>query len=277
MRYLFYIMLLTSVLLSVGCITQFANRSDVVILDERVINLDHRISRLEKQISKIEGEAKEAMQAVEEVGRPVLSGQAHLHARLDAIQADMDELRGGLEQLSHGIAALRLAGIENKIARIETFLGFEAQRVAPQAEVSGEAKELAIFPGEKKVEVQDPKVLYGEAYKLYENGSFVQSREKFKEYLRLFPDTDKSDNAQFWIGECYYSQKRYEEAILEYEKVIRGYPKSNKIPGAFLKQGLAFHELGDKTSSRLLLEKVIEDYPHTNEAKIASRRLGRIR
>lgn len=277
MRYLFYTMLVTSVLLSVGCITQFANRSDVVILDERVKNLDHRISRLENQISKIEGEAKEAMQAVEEVGRPALTGQAHLHARLDAIQADIDELHGGLEELSHDIAALRLAGIENRIARIETFLGFEVQKVAPHTHVSGEAEELTISTGEEKIEVQDPEVLYGEAYKLYENGSFVQSREKFKEYLRLFPNTDKSDNAQFWIGECYYSQKRYEEAILEYEKVIRGYPKGNKIPGALLKQGLAFYELGDKTSSGLLLEKVIKDYPHTNEAKIASRRLERIR
>lgn len=272
MSYLFYILFIFA-FLGAGCTT----KSDVVYLNEHVISLDRRISRMENQISKIEEEAKEAMQAVEEMGRPALTGQAHLQARLDAIQADINELRGHLEELSHDIATLRLAGIENRIARIETFLGFEVQRVVPPTHVSGETKELTVFPSEEKVEIQDPEVLYREAYKLYESGLFVQAREKFKEYLGLFPNTDKSDNAQFWIGECYYSQKRYEEAILEYEKVIRDYPKSNKIPGALLKQGLAFYELGDKTSSRLLLEKVTKDYPHTNEAKIASRRLERIR
>jgi tol-pal system protein YbgF len=172
-----------------------------------------------------------------------------------------------------------LTPIEQRLARLETFLGFETQKVTQMQmpEPTSGVEEGASPEITEEVPAQEPEALYNEAYRLYEDGLFAKAREKFKEYLSLFPNTDKSDNAQFWIGECYYSEKRYEEAILEYEKVKKGYPDSNKKPSALLKQGLAFFELGDKTASKGLLEMVVRNYPESNEAKIAKRKLADIR
>jgi tol-pal system protein YbgF len=84
-----------------------------------------------------------------------------------------------------------------------------------------------------------------------------------------------ADNAQFWLGECYYAEKSYGEAIAAYEKTIKEHPKSDKVSSAMLKQGMAFLELGDNTAGKILLKKVVKEYPHSNQAKIAKSKLAR--
>src|SRR5262249_25599028 len=48
-----------------------------------------------------------------------------------------------------------------------------------------------------------PRELYSQAYADYARGNYDLSIQEYKEYLRLYPSTDLSDNAQYWIGECY--------------------------------------------------------------------------
>ena len=91
--------------------------------------------------------------------------------------------------------------------------------------------------------------------------------------MKKYPKSDLADNAQFWIGEAYFSLRQYEQAILAYNDVIKRYPKGNKIPNALLRQSLAFIEINDKTSARLLLRKIIKEYPNSSEAKIASKKM----
>lgn len=263
MRYPFYGLPVCLIFLVMGCATQ----SEMGYLHEHIISLDNRVSRLENQVSKMGEETTQISKMIEETGRPATETQ--FNDRLDAIEADVERVNEQLEYVVTLENRDQLTNIENRIARLEIFLGFEAQRVTPTIEIPGETIE--------EVKAEDHEALYQDAYRLYQMGSFVEAREKFKEYLKLYPHTDESDNAQFWIGECFYSQKQYEEAVLEYEKVIVGYPNSNKICAALLKQGLALYELGDRTVSKLLLEKVIKEYPDTNEAKIAQRKLPQIR
>ncbi|MBU1163265.1 MAG: tol-pal system protein YbgF, partial [Proteobacteria bacterium] len=95
----------------------------------------------------------------------------------------------------------------------------------------------------------------------------------FKDLINKFPKSVHADNAQFWIGDSYYSEKWYEKAILEYQKVIEEYPKGNKVPASLLKQGFAFLNLGDKANARLILQELVNKYPKSNEAKIATKKL----
>ena len=119
--------------------------------------------------------------------------------------------------------------------------------------------------------------LYAAAYDLFKQGKYDKAREEFENFLKLYPDTELSDNAQFWIGECYYFDKNYEKAIVEYDKVSKNFPEGNKVPYAILKQGLSFLKLGDKASAKLLLQQVIRDFPNTSQSRIARTKLLEIR
>jgi len=127
---------------------------------------------------------------------------------------------------------------------------------------------------EKKESVYNPvqklsDVFYIMAKKNFDKGDMEKARSDFNSLLKQFPDSNHSDNAQFWIGESYYKEQWYEKAILEYQKVIEQYPNGNKVPAALLKQGLAFHSLGDKPSASLILKELIKKYPESEESKIA--------
>ncbi len=119
--------------------------------------------------------------------------------------------------------------------------------------------------------------LYKDAYETFQRGNLEDARRKFEAFLKQYPNTELSDNAQFWIGETYYLKKDFEKAILEYEKAIAKYPEGDKISAALFKQALSFLELGDKTNARNLLKRVIDRYPHSEQAEMAKKRLETIK
>ncbi len=123
----------------------------------------------------------------------------------------------------------------------------------------------------------DKESLYAAAYGFFKEGKYEKARESFENFLKQYPDTEFSDNAQFWVGECYYFEKKYEKAIVEYDKVTKNFPEGNKVPYALLKQSLSFLKLGDKASAKLLLQQVIKDFPNTSQARIARAKLLEIK
>ena len=99
----------------------------------------------------------------------------------------------------------------------------------------------------------------------------------FQEFLLHYPDDDLSDNAQYWIGECYYGLNDLDQAILEYLKVRDVYPNADKVPAATLKTGYAFLRKGDSATARRYFETVIREYPDSDEAKFAQDKLATLR
>ena len=137
-----------------------------------------------------------------------------------------------------------------------------------------------VAPTESLVKVTgtpDPEELYNAAYSKLSAGDFRGAREAFQKFLELFPQTEYSDNAQFWIGESYYRDKRYEEAIVEFDEVIKKYPQGNKLPDALLKQAFSFIALNDTNSAKLLLQKIIDRYPTSEQAEIARAKLRTVK
>jgi tol-pal system protein YbgF len=151
----------------------------------------------------------------------------------------------------------RLKGLEGKIKQVES------EKSSPTKEVPSEAKGLSAGMGD----------LYKDAYETFQKGDFEGARKKFGAFLKHYPNSELSGNAQFWIGETYYQKKDFEKAILEYEKAIAKYPESGKIAAALFKQALAFLELGDKANARNLLRRVVERFPGSEQAEIAKKKL----
>ena len=155
----------------------------------------------------------------------------------------------------------KLDQISNKVDFIEDFLDMRAEKG-----IKSDSKNVVTG---KMVE----KSVYELAYETFKEGKYDKARIRFQRFLNQYPKTAYSDDAMFWIGECYYLEKKYKEAIREYGKLIKNYPKGNKVPSALLMQGLSFLRLNDTPSAKLLLQRVITNYPNTNEARIAKEQL----
>lgn len=73
-----------------------------------------------------------------------------------------------------------------------------------------------------------------------------------------------------------YNDGQFEDAILEYQKLIDTYPRDRRVPDAYLKQGMALINLGRKQEAKFFLNTLIDKYPDSSEAQTARAKLKTI-
>jgi tol-pal system protein YbgF len=117
--------------------------------------------------------------------------------------------------------------------------------------------------------------LYAGALSLYSGRDYQQASSKFKEFVTVYPDHKLAGNAQYWIGECHYSQNRFAEAAEEFALVERAYPASQKVPAALLKKGLSLEKLKRMPEAQAALQRLVEKYGQSEEAAKAKEKLER--
>ena len=119
-----------------------------------------------------------------------------------------------------------------------------------------------------------PRELYSQAYADFARGNYDLAIQGFSEYIRNYPGTDFTDNAQYWIGECLYGKKLYAEAIEAWNVLFRDYPSSDKLPDARVKKGMALEKLGRRSQALIEYRYVVDRFPNTQAARIARERLN---
>ena len=229
-------------------------------------------TRLDSRLAAVQKEQEKNVTALASMRK----GHANTTADFAELRDQIQQLRGQLESLKKEVAREKDDSYKEKIDNlllkvnfIENFLEISKKDSPTDVDASAQTKD----PAGK----QDKAAQYASAYQTFKNGNYPKAREAFQSFLAAYPAGEYSDNAQFWIGECFFFEKKYEKAILEYEKVTKKFPSSNKVPYALLKQGISFQNLGDKVSAKLLLQQVIKDYPNTSQARIARSKLQEIK
>lgn len=257
------------------CVTGCASRGD---LDSMSRSLEGRVSNVQVDVVKV----RKLAEGSEESANFLRQKVAEIDANIIELRDSVQQMRGATEDTSMRITSLetgmgkkeidsiraRLDDIAFRLQFIENYLGI-AKKEAAEGE-GDDSEETKKAEGDREKE-------YSEALKTFKSGTYAEAREMFQKFLKSFPDTEYSDNAQFWIGECYYFEGQYEKAILEYEKVVQNYPKGNKVADALLKQAFSFLDLGDQASAKVLLQRIINDYPNTTSARRAREKLVSIK
>jgi tol-pal system protein YbgF len=274
-----------SVLFIFGCATtEDLNRVSrdlaqrIAVVDEKLTVVDAKAASLKAEHDKsIDALQKDSMTSAEAIAA-LRKSQADSGADFTALKDQIQQLRGLLEELRKDFSAAaaksnqrdeeireKLNNVSFKVNFIENFLDIgKKEEIGEAAEKNGKQKTAAKDSPKTATES-----LYSDAYDEFKAGKYEKARNDFQNYLKRFPSSEHADDAQFWIGESYYYEKKYEKAILEYDKVVKNYAEGNKVPYALMKQGLAFLKLGDNASAKLILQQVIKDYPDTNQARIA--------
>ncbi|QCQ22826.1 tol-pal system protein YbgF [Desulfoglaeba alkanexedens] len=265
--------LATLLSLSFGC----AASHQSVALEQNVYRLESQVQELERRVESLEGAIQGGGQ-----GRQSL---ADLYARLEALQVEMGALRGQVETQARQIERAAGGGTQASPAHVSSApqgtAPVEPEPVIRMPEGGEPAQSTPEGPSPPATAVvkppEDPeKAHYNRALDLFQKSDYEGARKEFLDFASKYPDSELADNAYFWVGECYYLQERYREAVESYQVVLDRYPKGNKVPYALLKQGAAFHKLGDPTAARILYERVIEDHPDTPQAEIARKWLANL-
>ena len=254
-----------------GC----ALHSDIATLENRMAFIEHRNAKSEKYNKELKSRLEEKEQALR-------NQSAELHAMYDQIKAEIQLIGGSIDETDY-LLKQKLSDsdkiTENRLKRIEEAVGLNKNRIThieQYLNFESDENDLKIKSKPQSRQELSENELYTVSKQAFDAGDFETARKGFKNLINKFPKSAHADNAQFWIGEIYYSEKWYEKAILEYQKVIEKYPKGNKVPASLLKQGFAFLNLGDKANARLILKELVKKYSKSNEAKIATKKLKKL-
>lgn len=263
-----------------GC----ASQRDLESVRRDTDEMKSRIFTVDKGLGEVRGEMKEGVdksladyrQTLEALQREISGyqkdmaairkGGADLQATLDNARVDMQLLTGKVDdvrimaqkpaddvELLKQDLTKRLASLDERLARLEKGLDEQQKNAAQQQ--------------------QTPDFLYQQAYDTMRGGDVAKARELFSKFLNLHPKHTLAANAHYWLGETYYTEKNFEQAILEFQEVIKNFPDKEKVPAAMLKQGMAFTELGDTKSANYIYKKLADEYPKSEEAKVAKEKL----
>jgi len=191
---------------------------------------------------------------------------ASSNARADAMTTQMQALSESLDE-----AKARLAKLSEQMAQLQTIMTTLPTQSNP---APGGPPGPPGTPGAPPV--PDADSLYTQGTTYYMGGQYDLAMQSFQDYLKYYKDTDRASNAQYYIGECYYSQKNYKDAISAYDLCIEKYPAGNKAAAAQLKKGFSLLALDEKTAGIRELRSLIQRLPDSPEAELARQRLRKL-
>ncbi|MDR0956283.1 MAG: tetratricopeptide repeat protein [Endomicrobium sp.] len=118
-----------------------------------------------------------------------------------------------------------------------------------------------------------PVFVYQNAYGDYLVGKYELSYSEFKSFVEKYPNDKQAYQAQFYMGECFYSLGLWEKAIAEYAKVEEYYKKSNLISASRLKIALCYEMLGNKNEAIKIFKSIVQDFSQSSESLIAKEKI----
>jgi tol-pal system protein YbgF len=180
-----------------------------------------------------------------------------LQGQLATNTRDLEELKPGFRELKSSLAA---AG----------------QRAEAKSIQLADSKIVVVgkggAPGEGASTEQDA---YMKAFGLFSSNNYDGAITAFEAFIKAHPASEYAGNAQYWIGECYYTQRDYKRSLEAFNKVLENYPHGKKVPDALLKVGYSLISLNDHQKARTVLETLVEKYPKSPAAAKARERLSR--
>ncbi len=200
-----------------------------------------------------------------------IQGNAAVNARLAELTGEVLELRKQVKADSAAIEELKPALREMK-SSLETAQAKKDTDIPAGAVSRIEVVNKDPAPGDKESGAQ---TAYVKAFGLFSSNDYPAAVEAFEAFIKKHPGSEYAGNAQYWIGECHYSQRDFSRALEAFNKVLAKYPKGNKVPDAMLKIGYSYINLNDPTKAKSALQALIDKYPNSQAAVRARDRLSR--
>ncbi|HEY4707194.1 MAG TPA: tol-pal system protein YbgF [Thermodesulfobacteriota bacterium] len=206
---------------------------------------------------------KEQQKAIDQLNVQV----SDLKTSLGSANSRIDDLGNRLTLLHEKTEASR-AEIEKLAAQAVPAAPPEGLKVVPLAEEPA----LKYNPGpmqrshtvkETMLPAQD---MYNKGQDLFMAGRYGEAREAFAAFLKAYPRHSLSDNALYWMGEAYYTEKDFEKALEKFAETADKYPEENKTPDALLKAGFSNVEMNRPGKAREYFERLLSGYPSSGAA-----------
>jgi len=242
------------------------------------------IIRLQADMTLLQQQVRELQKSFDQQGAVMKTLVEQLADQISTLKKSVEEVKGSNQQTQASVGA-KIESVNGQFSAVNSSLDLVLDRISKLSQQLAETKakvEVLDQPqpspagalGPARTGPPSPEELYNAAYGDFLKGSYDLSRQGFEEYLKNYPDTELSDNAQYWIGESFYVQRKFPEGVKAFDLVLQNYPKGDKAPAAALKKGYSLLESKNTEAGIKELRLLLQKYPGSDSAPLAKDRLN---
>ena len=252
-------------LLLVGCLPAAQSQ---LKLENDLEEMKRHLARLEQGSNDGGGQARRQLETLGVQVAELQSGLNTLRVDFQSINGRLDDLGRSNEQAAADMTLVREDLTMQVSVLAERLTTLEAKALKT---LSGP---LVAPPAAKVVIKAGPEEVYQQALgKILKGNDFVTGRAELELFIKENPQHELVVNAQYWVGEAFYGEKKFENAILKFQEVIQKYTDHPKVAAALLKQGKAFAQLGDAGNAATTWKQLVKTFPLSPEAEKAKQLL----
>src|SRR5215510_2429809 len=232
---------------------------------EKLDRLSARIDEVKTEMIMLEQQAQSLRDAINRAGGEQRGLIAQIIRNTSAIRRSQLTVSTNSKDAATQVASIgeRITAANEKLERLSK------QFAALKKVIEGIPQQptfAQITPGA-------PEQLFAVAYSDYSRGNDALALSEFRQYVGTYPDSELVDNAEYWIGDILYAQKKYQDAVDAFIRVFDISPKGDKAAIALYKRALALAEMGRREEAMAQLDALVKAYPKRQESEMARQRL----
>ncbi len=236
-----------------GCVTSTEGKQmkqDIANLQAQMqearAGIDQQGAQLAEQLQKASTQVKELSETLADLNRAARNTDADFGVQLDQLRAELQEIRGQIELTDYRVGQMQ--------AQLQTAPAVGATPVATPAQPEDAVKPPATAPKDKKGMLQY-------AQNLYSQKQYSEARGVYREVVKQWGnEAGVGDQARMKIGDTFFDEKRFRDALPEYIKVVEKFSKGEYADDAYYKIGLVSMELGNLEDAVTFFGEVVKSY-----------------
>jgi tol-pal system protein YbgF len=233
-----------------------------------VSQLSTQMGSLQKVVQDVQANTGSSISSVTQTTQGLQDNLQEVQARVGKLSQQMTDMQSLLQSIDAKVSGNAPAG--------GTTPGAPVTPGTAPPNAAGPGPNAAVPSGPAGMPGISADTLYQNALRDFTSGKYDLARQEFSDYIKTFPTNDLASNSQFYLGEIFYAQNDFNNAIASYDTVLTNYPRSFKLAASMYKKGTAELELGLKASGVRDLREVERRFPGSDEARRAQAKLREI-
>ncbi|WAP67330.1 tol-pal system protein YbgF [Jiella pelagia] len=115
------------------------------------------------------------------------------------------------------------------------------------------------------IDASGPRDMYDLAYNHLLAGDYQRAEQSFRQYAQTYPNAKDAPDAEYWLGESLYQQKKYADAAEVFLDAQKSHPESGKAPDMMLKLGMSLAKLNNRDTACVTYKEVSRRYPQMSD------------
>lgn len=202
--------------------------------------------------------------AVRDQEKVLVAPVANVNTRVDTLAGQFQALRDAVEEMNS-----KLSKLQQQVLDVKNIVSTApAPTSAPAGSPPG-----GPAPTQPAAPPVSAETLFNNALRDYQSGNFMLAGPQFVDYIKFFASSERAADAQYYLGEIFYQQEQFDQAVAAFDKVLERFPEGKQTANAQYKKGMSLLKKGDRNAAAREFREVIRKFPRTPAATQAGEAL----